>query len=70
MFAHESSKFPPSLSRKGCTNDNKSEILHCSVPPYLQNQRHVTTGALLDRAVLVQMVRPRSVLTVGYHFTE
>ena len=49
---------------------NKSEILAMIVPSDLENRRPVTTAAVLDGAVLVQMVRPRSAKTIGDYFTE
>ena len=46
----------------------KSEILECVVPKELENQRPATTAAVLDGAVLVQMIRPRNSGTFGEHF--
>ncbi|KAJ8368254.1 hypothetical protein SKAU_G00082820 [Synaphobranchus kaupii] len=48
----------------------KSEILECIVPKDLDNHRPVTTAAVLDGAVLVQMLRPRSAVTIGQYFTD
>ena len=51
FFSHESSKFPPSLTRKGeIYHGNKSEILQCIVPPDLENHRPVTTASVLHGA--------------------
>eukprot|EP00745_Piridium_sociabile_P029607 TRINITY_DN48831_c1_g1_i4.p3 TRINITY_DN48831_c1_g1~~TRINITY_DN48831_c1_g1_i4.p3 ORF type:complete len:129 (-),score=27.86 TRINITY_DN48831_c1_g1_i4:850-1236(-) len=49
---------------------NKSEILDCIVPTDLDNRRPVTTAGVLDGAVLIQMLRPRSAVTIGDYFTE
>lgn len=71
VFSHESSVYPPSLTRKGCMHHGvKSEILDCIVPVDLSNCRPVTTAAVLDGAVLVQMLRPRNVLTIGDYFKD
>ena len=65
-MAHESSCFPPSLTAKGkMHHGDKSEILECIVPAELDNQRPSTTAAILDGAVLVQMIRPKSSETIG-----
>ena len=71
VFAHGSSPYPPSLTRKGqMHHGTKSEILDCIVPKDLDNNRPVTTVAVLDGAVLVQMLRPRSAVTIGQYFRE
>lgn len=71
VFSHESSPHPPSLTRKGkMHHGNKSEILDCIVPRDLDNHRPVTTAAVLDGAVLVQMLRPGSAVTIGQYFTD
>ena len=71
VFSHESSTHPPSLTRKGhMHHGNKSEILDCIVPKDLDNRRPVTTAAVLDGAVLIQMLRPRSSVTIGDYFTD
>ena len=71
VFTHESSTFPPALTRKGTMyHGSKSEILDCIVPTNLDNNRPVTTAAVLDGAVLIQMLRPRSARTIGDYFTE
>ena len=48
----------------------KSEILECITPNELPIQRPVTTAAVLDGAVIVQMIRPRNSVTFGEYFTE
>ena len=54
VFSHESSTIPPSLTRKGILHHrNTSEILDCFVPADLDNQRPVTTNAVLNCAVLI-----------------
>ena len=49
---------------------SKSESLDCIVPTNFDNNRPVTTAAVLDGAVLIQMLRPRSARTIGDYFTE
>lgn len=49
---------------------NKSEILDCIVPTDLDNHRPVTTAAVLDGAVLVQMLRPGNSVNIGDYFTD
>ncbi|CAJ1069732.1 uncharacterized protein LOC127373053 [Xyrichtys novacula] len=49
---------------------NKSEILDCIVPRDLDKHRPVTTAAVLDGAVLVQMLRPGGAVTTGQYFTD
>ena len=71
VFSHESSTLPPSLSQKeSLYHGNKSEILGCIVPADLDNQRPVTTAAVLDGAVLIQMLRPGSAMTIRDYFTD
>ena len=71
FFSHESSKSPPSLTRKGeIYHGIKSEILQCIVPPHLENHRPVTTAAVLDEAVLVHLIRPRSAITIENYIIE
>ena len=71
VFAHESSDLPPSLTAKGkMYHGEKSEILECITPNELPIQRPVTTAAVLDGAVIVQMIRPRNSVTFGEYFTE
>ena len=71
VFSHESSPYPPSLTRKGkMHHGTKSEILDCIVPRDLDNHRPVTTAAVLDGAVLLQMLRPGSAVTIGHYFTD
>ena len=48
----------------------KSEILDCVVPKNLENVRPVTTAAVLDGAVLIQMLRPRNVVTLGDYYMK
>lgn len=71
VFSHENSPHPPSLTRKGqMHHGTKSEILDCIVPRDLDNHRPVTTAAVLDGAVLVQMLRPGSAETIGCYFSD
>lgn len=71
VFSHESSPHPPSLTRRGkMHHGNKSEILDCIVTRDLDNRRPLTTAAVLDGAVLVQMLRPGSAVTFGQYFTD
>ena len=71
VFAHESSTYPPSLTTRGkMHHGNKSEILDCIVPKELPRQRPVTTAAVLDGAVLIQMIRPRNSSTFGDYFKQ
>ena len=71
VFSHESSVDPPSLTRNGnLHHGTKSEILDCIVPADLENHRPLTTAAVLDGAVLVQMLRPRNSVTIGAYFTD
>ena len=66
VFSHDNSTLPPSLTRKGSIHHgNKSEILDC-----IDNQRPVTTTAVLDGAYLIQMLRPGSVVTIRDYFTD
>ena len=71
LFSHESSTFPPSLTAK-CKmyHGDKSEILDCFVPKDLDNQRPNTTAAVLDGAVLIQMLRPRNAVTLGDYYMK
>ena len=65
LFSYESSTFPPSLTEKGkMHHEEKSEILDCLVPKKLENVRPVTTAAVLDGAVHIQMLRPRNAVTL------
>ena len=48
----------------------KSEILDCLVPKNLENVRPVTTAAVLDSAVLIQMLHPRNAVTLGDYFMK
>ena len=71
VFTHENSTLPPSLTAKGhMHHGEKSEILDCIVPKELDNQRPATTAAVLDGAVLVQMIRPRNVGTFEEYFRK
>ena len=71
FFSHESSTFPPSLTGKGkMHHGEKSEILDCVVPKNLENVRPVTTAAVLDGAVLIQMLRPRNAVTLGDYYMK
>ena len=49
---------------------NKSEILYCIIPSELDNRKPETTAAVLDGAVIVQMLRPGNAVTVGDYFTD
>ena len=71
VFSHETSTFPPSLTRKGHMHlGTKSEIVDCFVPKDLEINRPRTTTAVLDGAVLVHMLRPGSAITIGNYFTD
>ena len=71
VFSHESSTYPPSLTRNGYMHSGlKSEILSCIVPENFDNLSPETTAAVLDGAVLVQMLRPINVVTIGDYFKE
>ena len=66
-------KFHPSslaYSEGKSHHGNKSEILDCIVPADLDNQRPVTTAAVLDGAVLIQMLHPGSAVTIRDYFTD
>ena len=61
VFSHEGSTLPPSLTRKGSLHHgSESEILERNVHADLDNQRPVTTDAVLDCVVLIQMLHPGS----------
>ena len=65
VFSHESSTLPTSLTRKGSLHHgSKSEILDRIVPADIDNQRPVTTAAVLGGAILIQMLRPGSYVTI------
>ena len=71
VFTHESSTFPPALTQKGTmSHGSKGEILDCIVPMNLDNNRSVATAAVLDGAVLIQILRPRSARTISDYFKE
>ena len=71
VFAHESSIHPPSLITKGkMYHGDKSGILDCFIPKELPSQRPTTTTAVLDGAVLIQMIRPINSLTFGDYFNQ
>ena len=71
VFSHESSPHPPSLTRNGkMHHGTKCDILDCFVPLDLDNVRPVTTAAILDGAVLVHMLRPKNVTTIGHYFKD
>lgn len=71
VFSHECSLYPPSLTRKGQMHHGlKSEILDCIVPKEMESGRPATTAAVLDGAVLVQMLRPGSSVTIGQYFSN
>lgn len=68
VFSHESSPFPPSLTRKGeMHHEAKSEILEYIIPRDVEYNKPVTTAAVLDGVVLVQMLRPKSVVAIGQY---
>ncbi|ELU13546.1 hypothetical protein CAPTEDRAFT_218243 [Capitella teleta] len=65
LFGHESSKFPPALTKDGVIYlSTKSEILDCLCVQEKQVAPD-TTCALLDGAVVVQMLRPKNSTTFG-----
>lgn len=71
VFKHESSAYPPSLTRKGMMHHGtKSEILQCIVPDAAGNGRPHTSAAVLDGPVLIQMLRPGNALTIGDYCTD
>ena len=71
LFSHESPTLSPSLTLKGSLHHgNKSEILDRIVPADLDNQRPVTTDAVLDCAVLVQMLHPGSYVAIRDYVTD
>lgn len=72
VLSHESTYFPPSLTRRGrMHHGNKSEILDCIIPADLENQRRpVTTSAVLDGAVLINMLCPGNAYTIGQYFND
>lgn len=64
LFKHESNDYPPALTRKGKLHHGaKSEILDLVTEASTENQPQ-TSCAVLDGAVLVQMLRPRNVTTI------
>ncbi|ELT89202.1 hypothetical protein CAPTEDRAFT_223408 [Capitella teleta] len=65
LFGHESSKFPPALTKDGVIyHSTKSEMLDCLCVQEKQVAPD-TTCALLDGAVVVQMLRPKNSTTFG-----
>lgn len=71
VFSHESSAFPPSLTRKGqMHHTTKSEILDCIEPKDIEVDRPMTTAAILDGAVLVQMLRPGGAQNIEQYITD
>ena len=63
LFSHESSEYPPSLTKNGgMYHGTKSEILECLPKPRHSNQWS-TTAIVLDGAVIVQMKRPVNSVT-------
>ena len=49
----------------------KSEILDCIIPEDLEQDKPITTAAVLDGALIIQMLRPRnSVAFEGYITNE
>lgn len=71
VFSHESSPNPPSFTQNGkMHHGTKSEILDCTVPKELNNQRPVTTAAVLDGAALLHVLRPGSAVTIAQYFTD
>ena len=63
------SKFSFGLKFKTYHGD-KSEVLDCFVPKDLDNLRPNTTAAVLDGAVLIQMLRPRNAVTLGDYYIK
>lgn len=63
VFAHESSNYPPSITKNGeMYHGTKSEIVSCLPVPVHSGQR-LTTAVVLDGAVVVQMKRPGTSVT-------
>ncbi|ELU01310.1 hypothetical protein CAPTEDRAFT_215858 [Capitella teleta] len=70
LFGHESSKFPPALTKDGVIDHStKLEILDCLCVQEKQIAPD-TTCALLDGAVVVQMLRPKNSTTFGDYCTD
>ena len=51
-------------------HENKSEFRDGIVPTDLDNCRPVTTAALVNGALLIQMLPSRSVVNIADYFTE
>ena len=60
VLSHESSPYPPSLTRKGLMHQGtKSDILDCIAPVEVRTRvRPNTTVAILEGSVLVRQLRP------------
>lgn len=72
VFSHDTSANPPSLTRKGqMHHGTKSEILDCIIAVDLDTHtRPVTTAAVLDGAVVIQMLRPGTAVTIRDYFND
>ena len=62
VLCHESSQYPPSLTRKGLMHQTtKSDIIQCIAPlEVCTKDAPATTCAIIDGSVLVQQLRPGS----------
>ena len=68
VLKHESSEMPPTLTRKGTMHHNtKSEILQCLGSNTAVETKPLTSCAVLDGPVLVQMLRPGNATTIGHY---
>ena len=65
LFSHESSDFPPSLTKDGrMYHGTKREILDCIVPNSSETGKPQTTAAVLDGPVVIQSLRPVNSITI------
>lgn len=66
VFQHESNELPPAFTRNGrMFHGTKSEILQCLMPETVMDCIPVTSCAVLDGPVIVQMLRPGNCATIG-----
>ena len=71
VFKHESSEYPPSLTRNGrMYHGTKSEIIDCIAPMNSIDCAPNTSCAVLDGPVLVQMLRPGNANTIQDYITD
>lgn len=64
IFGHENCEYPPSLSKDGhIYHGSKCEILDCLSDGIVMESRADSTCAILDGAVVVQMLYPRNTVT-------